>query len=151
MGDSVFQKGHLIVADEFTAATAVTSRATLLASTNLGACPDHPVGLILDGRDNTYFQTSWAVPANGWVMVDLGATRSITKVEIRLVYYFNEGVVEASQDGLTSWVRMGDLFDKQEFIYTAPAGTEFRYIRLRNAGGQGPILHIRRINVTLGT
>ena len=94
------------------------------------------VGQITDGRDNTEAMLANAdrtdtTPVNGWVQLDLGEVKPVTKV--RLVQgsgdKLAEGVLEYSADG-NSWQELDRLTGEQTKEIETPISA--RYVRIRN-------------------
>ena len=94
--------------------------ATVTISPNLMYKYNTTVGQITDGRDNTEAMLANAdrtdtTPVNGWVQLDLGEVKPVTKV--RLVQgsgdKLAEGVLEYSADG-SSWQELDRLTGEQK-------------------------------------
>ena len=110
--------------------------ATVTISPNLMYKYNTTVGQITDGRDNTEAMLANAdrtdtTPVNGWVQLDLGEVKPVTKV--RLVQgsgdKLAEGVLEYSADG-SSWQELDRLTGEQTKEIETPISA--RYVRVRN-------------------
>ncbi|MDY4370493.1 SIALI-17 repeat-containing surface protein [Streptococcus sp. BJSWXB6CM1] len=116
--------------------TRAKQSATVTISPNLMYKYNTTVGQITDGRDNTEAMLANAdrtdtTPVNGWVQLDLGEVKPVTKV--RLVQgsgdKLAEGVLEYSADG-SSWQELDRLTGEQTKEIETPISA--RYVRVRN-------------------
>ena len=116
--------------------TRTKQSATVTISPNLMYKYNTTVGQITDGRDNTEAMLANAdrtdtTPVNGWVQLDLGEVKPVTKV--RLVQgsgdKLAEGVLEYSADG-SSWQELDRLTGEQTKEIETPISA--RYVRIRN-------------------
>ena len=116
--------------------TRAKQTATVTISPNLMYKYNTTVGQITDGRDNTEAMLANAdrtdtTPVNGWVQLDLGEVKPVTKV--RLVQgsgdKLAEGVLEYSADG-SSWQELDRLTGEQTKEIETPISA--RYVRVRN-------------------
>ena len=116
--------------------TRAKQSATVTISPNLMYKYNTTVGQITDGRDNTEAMLANAdrtdtTPANGWVQLDLGEVKPITKVRLHQGSgdKLAEGVLEYSTDG-SSWQELDRLTGEQTKEIETPITA--RYVRVRN-------------------
>ena len=116
--------------------TRAKQTATVTISPNLMYKYNTTVGQITDGRDNTEAMLANAdrtdtTPANGWVQLDLGEVKPITKVRLHQGSgdKLAEGVLEYSTDG-SSWQELDRLTGEQTKEIETPITA--RYVRVRN-------------------
>ena len=110
--------------------------ATVTISPNLMYKYNTTVGQITDGRDNTEAMLANAdrtdtTPVNGWVQLDLGEVKPVTKVRLHQGSgdKLAEGVLEYSADG-NSWQELDRLTGEQTKEIETPISA--RYVRVRN-------------------
>ncbi|MER6401721.1 discoidin domain-containing protein [Kitasatospora sp. NPDC001603] len=134
-------EGSATISDGLTA-TSVTARNSLTAGfpTAASAFPEGMAGftadMMLDDRDDTYYQSRLTPKANDWAMVDLGAIRPLTGVEIRFNGSIVAGRLETSTDQ-TNWTSRGTLTTTGG-VYRHPINpaAEARYVRVLVTVGQ---------------
>jgi F5/8 type C domain len=122
------------------------------ATTSLGHTPSHPPSLMLDGTLSTYYWSkNWAT-INHWVMLDLGATTQVSRVQAYLGR--SEGgltppacVLEASTD-IENWTTLAHYSHGPELHHHPAESFTARYLRLRLTNSQTSPIAIRQFEAT---
>ncbi|MEU7643032.1 discoidin domain-containing protein, partial [Streptomyces sp. NPDC039016] len=149
---SLTVQGNATISGDLTATT-VSARYTLnagfpTASALYEGLAGYTAEKMLDGRDDTFYQSRFTPLVNDWAMVDLGVVRRITRIEIRFNARFL-GRVETSNNQ-TNWTSRGDT-TFPVYSHTLPnGGAEVRYIRVLVTLGQLFPFQISQFIVTPG-
>ncbi len=123
--------------------TATTSMPTYQSNT-----PDKMV----DGDDASFFWSSRSPASGDYVGVDLGRVQPISSVTIHMSKptspddYIHAGVLEYSADG-SVWTPAGTFANTTDVTATLPAGTQARYVRLRDTAAQSNWVVVREFTV----
>ncbi|MFI6448747.1 discoidin domain-containing protein [Kitasatospora sp. NPDC050543] len=146
--------GNVTISGALTATT-VTARKTLTAGLpTASALPEGIIGRatadkMLDGRDDTFYQSRLIPHRDDWAMVDLGEVRRITGIEIHFTTSVAPGRVETSTDQ-TNWTSRGDA-TAPVYSHTFPnGGAEVRYVRFLVTKVPSVVFQIRHFIVTPG-
>ncbi|GAA2999795.1 discoidin domain-containing protein [Kitasatospora sp. NPDC127116] len=145
--------GNATVSGELTA-TSVTARNSLTAGLpTASALPEgmagHTADKMLDGRDDTYYQSRLTPYFNDWAMVDLGEIRRITRIDIHFTASGVAGRVETSNDR-TTWTPRGAITPPLSSHTLPNGGAEVRYVRFLVVPGQLFVFQIRHFIITPG-
>nr|BFD89217.1 hypothetical protein KitaXyl93_05770 [Kitasatospora sp. Xyl93] len=145
--------GNATVSGELTA-TSVTARNSLTVGLpTASALPEGMAGYtadkMLDGRDDTFYQSRLTPHVNDWAMVDLGEVRRITRIDIHFTSSGVIGRVETSNDR-TNWTSRGAVTPPVSSHTLPNGGAEVRYVRFLLPVGQLLPYQIRHFIITPG-
>ncbi|MFF4456609.1 discoidin domain-containing protein [Streptomyces goshikiensis] len=135
-------------------ATTVTARDTLFVGLpTASALPDgngnNTPDKMLDGLDDTYYESRLLPYVDDWAMVDVGGIVRMTRIEIRFGERSLIGVVETSPDQI-SWTSRGNVTHPVCSITLPNGGVEARYARVRVTEKRDLRFEIRQFLVTPG-
>ncbi|MFD9302996.1 discoidin domain-containing protein [Streptomyces sp. NPDC060048] len=133
-------------------ATTMTARNTLTVGlpaasafpeSNTSATPDK----MLDGQDDTFYQSRLLPRTGDWAMIELKDTKTVTRVQI--VPSHDAGLVGRVETSLdkSTWTPLGD-YTRGGFDLTIPNGRAARYVRLLVTTNQLVVFQIRHFIVT---
>ncbi|MFI7502485.1 discoidin domain-containing protein [Streptomyces sp. NPDC049687] len=113
-------------------ATTVTARNNLVvglasASALYNDMPGHTADKMVDGRDDTFYQSRFFPRVDDWAMVDLGEIRRITSIEIHCTLIAAR--VETSTDQ-SNWTSHGQVTPPVSSHALPGGGVEARYVRV---------------------
>jgi hypothetical protein len=127
-----------------------TSAVTLTASSNKGNTSTNVPANAVDGSMGTFWESVTGIVTNDYFKVDLGASRSITNVNVTQdsVEQFAQAALEYSVDNVT-WSFFSSYSSTS--ISASMSGVNARYLRLRAMVSNAVAIKIFEFAVTAGT
>ena len=124
----------------------------ITGTTSMPTYQSNTIDKMVDGDDSTFFWSSRSPAPGDYVGVDLGRAQPISSVTINMSKatspddYIHVGVLEYSADG-SVWTPAGTFTNTRDVTAALPAGTQARYVRLRNTAAQSNWVVVREFTV----